>query len=95
MDGEPDLLGAEPAAVRLEPGVKENTVTAFSAVRAGIRQVMAARRLWLTYYVATLGFGIVGWVDDYRKVVYRNPKGLSARAKLLWQSIEIRASHRL
>jgi hypothetical protein len=58
MDGEPDLLGAEPAAVRLEPGVKENTVTAFSAVRAGIRQVMAARRLWLTYYVATLGFGI-------------------------------------
>ncbi|HWR51691.1 MAG TPA: hypothetical protein VN428_11325 [Bryobacteraceae bacterium] len=33
-------------------------MTGFSAVRAGIRQVMAARRLWLTYYVATLGFGI-------------------------------------
>ena len=36
--------------------------------------------------VTTLGFGIVGWVDDYRKVVHRNPKGLSARAKLFWQS---------
>jgi phospho-N-acetylmuramoyl-pentapeptide-transferase len=29
---------------------------------------------------------MIGWVDDYRKVVYRNPKGLSARAKLFWQS---------
>src|SRR5580765_8722162 len=37
--------------------------------------------------LVTLGFGTVGWVDDWRKVVARNPKGLSARAKLLWQSI--------
>jgi phospho-N-acetylmuramoyl-pentapeptide-transferase len=29
----------------------------------------------------------VGWVDDYRKVVHRNPKGLSAKAKLFWQSV--------
>ncbi|HEX4882531.1 MAG TPA: phospho-N-acetylmuramoyl-pentapeptide-transferase, partial [Casimicrobiaceae bacterium] len=29
----------------------------------------------------------IGWIDDYRKVVYRNPKGLSARAKFLWQSV--------
>ena len=36
--------------------------------------------------VTTLGFGIVGWVDDYRKVVYRNPKGLSAKTKYFWQS---------
>ena len=35
----------------------------------------------------TLGFGAVGWVDDYRKVVHRNPKGLSARAKFFWQSV--------
>jgi phospho-N-acetylmuramoyl-pentapeptide-transferase len=35
----------------------------------------------------TLGFGAIGWVDDYRKVVHRNPKGLSAKAKYLWQSI--------
>jgi phospho-N-acetylmuramoyl-pentapeptide-transferase len=35
----------------------------------------------------TLGFGIVGWVDDYRKVVHRNPKGLSPKAKFFWQSV--------
>ncbi|HUW76008.1 MAG TPA: phospho-N-acetylmuramoyl-pentapeptide-transferase [Gallionella sp.] len=37
--------------------------------------------------LATLGFGVIGWVDDYRKVVHRNPKGLSARAKMGWQSV--------
>ena len=37
--------------------------------------------------LTTLGFGVIGWVDDYRKVVHRNPKGLSARAKMSWQSI--------
>jgi phospho-N-acetylmuramoyl-pentapeptide-transferase len=37
--------------------------------------------------LTTLGFGVIGWVDDYRKVVHRNPKGLSARAKMAWQSI--------
>jgi len=37
--------------------------------------------------LTTLGFGVIGWVDDYRKVVHRNPKGLSARAKMGWQSI--------
>ncbi|MHB1676001.1 MAG: phospho-N-acetylmuramoyl-pentapeptide-transferase [Sulfuriferula sp.] len=37
--------------------------------------------------LTTLGFGGVGWVDDYRKVVYRNPKGLSAKAKYFWQSV--------
>jgi phospho-N-acetylmuramoyl-pentapeptide-transferase len=37
--------------------------------------------------VTTLGFGAIGWVDDYRKVVHRNPKGLSAKAKYFWQSL--------
>ncbi|BAN36295.1 phospho-N-acetylmuramoyl-pentapeptide-transferase [Sulfuricella denitrificans skB26] len=37
--------------------------------------------------VTTIGFGAVGWVDDWRKVVHRNPKGLSAKAKLFWQSL--------
>src|SRR5574340_450159 len=37
--------------------------------------------------LTTLGFGVIGWVDDYRKVVHRNPKGLSARAKMSWQSL--------
>ena len=29
----------------------------------------------------------MGWVDDWRKVVHRNPKGLSAKAKFFWQSV--------
>jgi phospho-N-acetylmuramoyl-pentapeptide-transferase len=44
------------------------------------------RYVWIAL-VTTLGFGIVGWVDDWRKVVHRNPKGLSARAKFFWQSV--------
>jgi len=43
------------------------------------------RFVWVVLLVM-LGFGAVGWVDDWRKVVYRNPKGLPARAKLFWQS---------
>ena len=44
------------------------------------------RFIWIVVLV-TLGFGAVGWVDDWRKVVHRNPRGLSARAKLAWQSL--------
>ena len=44
------------------------------------------RFVWVVLLV-TLGFGAVGWVDDWRKVVARNPKGLPARAKLFWQSL--------
>ena len=44
------------------------------------------RFVWVVLLV-TLGFGVIGWVDDYRKVVQRNPKGLSARTKYFWQSV--------
>jgi phospho-N-acetylmuramoyl-pentapeptide-transferase len=44
------------------------------------------RYVWICL-LTTLGFGAVGWVDDWRKVVHRNPKGLSARAKIFWQSV--------
>ncbi|MDB5841845.1 MAG: phospho-N-acetylmuramoyl-pentapeptide-transferase [Herminiimonas sp.] len=37
--------------------------------------------------VVTLGFGAIGWVDDYRKVVHKNPKGMSSREKYFWQSV--------
>ena len=43
------------------------------------------RYVWICL-ATTLGFGAIGWVDDWRKVVHRNPKGLSARAKFFWQS---------
>ena len=44
------------------------------------------RFVWVVLLV-TLGFGWVGWVDDYRKVVHRDPKGMSAREKYFWQSL--------
>jgi phospho-N-acetylmuramoyl-pentapeptide-transferase len=44
------------------------------------------RYVWIVL-LTTLGFGIVGWIDDWRKVVHRNPKGLSARSKFFWQSV--------
>ncbi len=37
--------------------------------------------------LVTLAFGMVGWVDDYRKLVKNNSKGLSGRYKYFWQSI--------
>lgn len=42
--------------------------------------------VWIVLGV-TLGFGAIGWVDDYRKVVEKNPRGLPARWKYLWQSV--------
>ena len=44
------------------------------------------RFVWIVL-VVTLGFGAIGWVDDWRKVVHKNPKGLSAREKYFWQSL--------
>ena len=42
--------------------------------------------VWVVLLV-TDSFGAIGWVDDYRKVFERNPKGLPARWKYLWQSV--------
>ena len=47
---------------------------------------LSNRFVWVVLIV-TMAFGAIGWVDDYRKVVHRNPKGLSARYKFMWQSI--------
>jgi phospho-N-acetylmuramoyl-pentapeptide-transferase len=44
------------------------------------------RFVWVVLLV-TVGFGAIGWVDDWRKVVHRNPKGLSVRTKFFWQSL--------
>ncbi|OGA30454.1 MAG: phospho-N-acetylmuramoyl-pentapeptide-transferase [Betaproteobacteria bacterium RIFCSPLOWO2_12_FULL_67_28] len=44
------------------------------------------RYLWVVLLV-TLAFGAIGWIDDYRKVVHHDPKGLPARVKFLWQSV--------
>ncbi|WP_108126019.1 phospho-N-acetylmuramoyl-pentapeptide-transferase [Saccharospirillum mangrovi] len=47
---------------------------------------LSNRYVWITIGV-TAGFGIIGWVDDYLKVVKRNSKGLPARTKYLAQSM--------
>lgn len=44
------------------------------------------------YYIilislVTLGFGIIGFVDDYKKIIFKNSRGLSSRSKYLWQSL--------
>ena len=44
------------------------------------------RYVWVVLIV-TLIFGAVGWVDDYRKVVQRNSRGLPAKWKYFWQSV--------
>ena len=44
------------------------------------------RYIWVILLV-TLGYGVIGFIDDYRKVIKRNSDGLSARAKYLGQSI--------
>ncbi len=44
------------------------------------------RFVWIVMLV-TIGFGAIGWVDDYRKVVHKNPEGMSSREKYLWQSL--------
>jgi phospho-N-acetylmuramoyl-pentapeptide-transferase len=45
-----------------------------------------SRLIWIVLWVM-LGFGAIGWIDDYRKVVTRDPRGLSARVKFFWQSV--------
>jgi phospho-N-acetylmuramoyl-pentapeptide-transferase len=47
---------------------------------------LSNRYIW-TVLLVTLSFGVIGWVDDYKKLVVQNSDGLSARWKYLFQSI--------
>ena len=42
--------------------------------------------VWLTLFII-VGNGLIGFIDDYKKVVEKNPKGLSARQKMFWQML--------
>jgi len=46
---------------------------------------LANRYIWVILLV-TIGYGIIGFVDDYRKVIKNNSDGLSVKAKYFWQS---------
>jgi phospho-N-acetylmuramoyl-pentapeptide-transferase len=47
---------------------------------------LANRFVWIVLGV-TLAFGLIGFYDDYLKLIVKNPRGLAARWKYLWQSI--------
>lgn len=47
---------------------------------------LSNRFVWVVLLV-TLGFGWIGWVDDYKKVVYRDPEGMRSRTKFMWQAL--------
>lgn len=44
------------------------------------------KNIWIAV-ITTLLFGVIGYIDDYRKVVQKNPKGLSGRRKLIFQTL--------
>jgi phospho-N-acetylmuramoyl-pentapeptide-transferase len=47
---------------------------------------LSNRFIWIVMIV-TFGFGAIGWVDDYRKVVYKDPKGMASKEKFFWQTL--------
>ena len=47
---------------------------------------LSNRFVWIVLIV-TLGFGAIGWADDWRKVVKKDPEGMRSREKYLWQSM--------
>ena len=47
---------------------------------------LSSRFVWIVLFV-TIGFGTIGWIDDYKKIVYGDSKGLSIRVKYFWQSV--------
>ncbi|NDP40766.1 MAG: phospho-N-acetylmuramoyl-pentapeptide-transferase [Rhodoferax sp.] len=47
---------------------------------------LSNRFVWIVLLVM-LGFGAIGWVDDWRKVVNKDPEGMRSREKYLWQSV--------
>jgi phospho-N-acetylmuramoyl-pentapeptide-transferase len=47
---------------------------------------LSNRFVWIVLIV-TLGFGAIGWVDDWRKVVHKDPEGMRSREKYMWQSL--------
>ena len=47
---------------------------------------LSNRFVWLVLIV-TFGFGAIGWADDWRKVVRKDPEGMPSREKFMWQTL--------
>src|SRR5258708_7559143 len=67
-------------------GPQSHLAKAGTPAMGGALVLLSNRFVWIVL-VVTFGFGAIGWIDDYRKVVKNNPKGLSPKAKFLWQSL--------
>jgi phospho-N-acetylmuramoyl-pentapeptide-transferase len=81
-----------------EYGVQSHMVKSGTPTMGGalvLLSIAAATILWFDWdnrfvwvvMVVTFGFGAIGWVDDWRKVVDKNPEGMSSREKYFWQSV--------
>jgi len=49
------------------------------------------RYIWIVLFV-TLAFGVIGYVDDYKKLILQDPAGISAKQKFFWQSVSALAA---
>lgn len=63
------------------------TMILFSVAIAVILWGDLTNHYLLVIILSMLGFGVIGFIDDYKKVVYKDPNGMRARTKYLWQSI--------
>ena len=63
------------------------TMIIFSVAMAVILWGDLTNHYLLVITLSMLGFGVIGFIDDYKKVVYKDPNGMRARTKYLWQSI--------
>lgn len=81
-----------------EEGVKEHLAKTGTPTMGGVlilSSIIVSSLLWANLdnkYIwvviaVTVLFGAIGWVDDYRKVVEKNTKGLPSRWKYFWQSV--------
>ncbi len=81
-----------------EYGVQSHLVKSGTPTMGGalvLLSIAAATILWFDWdnrfvwvvMLVTFGFGAIGWVDDWRKVVDKNPEGMSSREKYFWQSV--------
>ncbi len=63
------------------------TLILFAILLSTLLWADLTNRYVLVVIFVTFTFGLIGWVDDYRKVVEKNSKGLAAKWKYFWQSL--------
>lgn len=63
------------------------TLILFAIVMATLLWGDLENRFVLAVLFVTVAFGLIGWVDDYRKVIEKNSRGLPAKWKYFWQSV--------